>query len=490
MLIEDCKLTAHELADKFAVCDRKSAIEMNRLRNKLILVFLAGTLMPIGAMLWITASLLRQSLNYAATDDLDRLSRSLEQTARLLYQSARQDLKDDVAAGRLTPQRFAKSQANPLPAAVQEFWDSGEKERFSVAGAEGDQLEYMVRLGQEVHLYRRGLGDIRLESLSNQYRQARRQIEGLRARDLLRGFTYTLVVLGTAVWICSLAALAFVAHRISRPIQELTTGLSELAAGRYKTRLRVQRRDEVGRAVAAFNNMAAQLEQNRDRLIYLTQIASWQLLARKMAHELKNSLTPIRLTVEEILARQPNCDRAFLEQAAQVVIEEIETLQRRVRAFSEFSSEPIPTPGLIDINSMADERIEFLKVAHPGVEYQRHLAAPPPLAFADPDHAKGILTNLLENAAEAVLPEGKIRIVSSEMEGRVCVEIHDSGPGLSAEARGSLFEPTISFKKHGMGLGLSISRKNALLAGGDLQVIDSLLGGAAFRLTLPKSPDR
>ena len=86
--------------------------------------------------------------------------------------------------------------------------------------------------------------------------------------------------------------------------------------------------------------MADQLRQSRERLVHLTQIASWQSLARKTAHEVKNSLTPIRLTVEEMLARQPPADRAFLDQAVQIVVSEIDSLERRVRAFSEFSSEP------------------------------------------------------------------------------------------------------------------------------------------------------
>ena len=96
---------------------------------------------------------------------------------------------------------------------------------------------------------------------------------------------------------------------------------------------RVTARDEVGRAVEAFNRMADQLQQSRERLVHLTRMASWQSLARKTAHELKNSLTPIRLTVEEMQARQP-ADRAFMDQAVQIVVNEIESLERRVRAFS------------------------------------------------------------------------------------------------------------------------------------------------------------
>jgi C4-dicarboxylate-specific signal transduction histidine kinase len=95
-----------------------------------------------------------------------------------------------------------------------------------------------------------------------------------------------------------------------------------------------------------------------------------------------------------------------------------------------------------------------------------------------------VLTNLLENAAEAARAGGIVRVKTAPAKDRVLVEIHDSGPGLSAQARSSIFEPTISFKKNGMGLGLSIARKSALMCGGDLSVIEGELGGAAFRISL------
>jgi nitrogen fixation/metabolism regulation signal transduction histidine kinase len=189
--------------------------------------------------------------------------------------------------------------------------------------------------------------------------------------------------------------------------------------------------------------------------------------------------------MEEIAARQPVSDRAFLDQAVQVVVEEIETLERRVRAFSEFASEPAMDPSVIDISKLILERVELLRAAHPEVVYRFELAPELLMAFADPDQVKGILTNLLTNAAEAADGNGEVLVRSFEQERKACVEVHDSGPGLSREARATLFEPTISFKKHGLGLGLSIARKNALMAGGDLVLIDGRLSGAAFRLTLP-----
>jgi signal transduction histidine kinase len=100
---------------------------------------------------------------------------------------------------------------------------------------------------------------------------------------------------------------------------------------------------------------------------------------------------------------------------------------------------------------------------------------------------KGVLTNLLENAAQAAQAGGRVLARTSSDGERVTVEVHDSGPGLSPQARSSLFEPSISFKKGGMGLGLSIARRSAVLCGGDLQTFDGELGGAGFRLTLPAS---
>jgi len=206
-----------------------------------------------------------------------------------------------------------------------------------------------------------------------------------------------------------------------------------------------------------------------------------------MTHEVKNSLTPIRLTMEEIAARQSGPGGEFFEQAAQIVVDEVVSLERRVRAFSEFSSEPPVSPKPLDINSLLEERIAFLKTAHPEVIYSTRLAPGRPRVYADEDLVKGVLTNLLENAAQAVKAGGVVLGVTAADNGKVAIEVHDSGPGLNQQASATLFEPTISFKRGGMGLGLSIARKSALLAGGDILLVPGELGGAAFRVLLPSS---
>jgi two-component system sensor kinase FixL len=98
---------------------------------------------------------------------------------------------------------------------------------------------------------------------------------------------------------------------------------------------------------------------------------------------------------------------------------------------------------------------------------------------------KGILTNLLQNAAEAAGPGGSVLATTVASDGQIAIEVHDSGPGLSADAAATLFEPTITFKPRGMGLGLSIAKSHALLSGGDIALVPGELGGAAFRVTLP-----
>ncbi len=455
---------------------------MNRLESKLILVFLAATLAPLAVTLWFTTSLLERSLSH--TEELDEISRSLEVTGREFYQRSREVLKADADAGRIPPQRFADKDAQNWPAQIQIFWDSGEPERFLLSGNDGDRLNYLVRRDHEVWIYSRKLGGIGMDRVTRQIRQAREPAE----RDLRRGFTYTWILLAAATWLVSLSLMLYSARRIGRPIRQLTDGLAKLAAGDLSARVADSGRgDEVGHAIRAFNHMADQLQQSRERLVFLTRLSSWQAVGRKMAHEVKNSLTPIRLSMEEIMARSGSNAPAFLDQAAQIVIDEVNSLERRVRAFSQFAAEPPVRPAAVDVNALVEERVAFLRTAHPEVIYNSRLAPDRPLAIADEDLIKGVLTNLLENAAEAAGPGGVVLATAVAADGRVRIEIHDSGPGLSLHARESLFEPTISFKKGGMGLGLSIARKSAMLCGGDIAVIDGELGGAGFRVTLPEA---
>jgi two-component system nitrogen regulation sensor histidine kinase NtrY len=463
---------------------------MNRLRNRLILVFVVATLAPLCLMGWISVRLLHYSLSLSATPELDQVSQSLKSTGRELYRRACESLKQDATSGRVPPKRYTVDQKEKWPGAVEEFFLSGDAESFDLDGNQRDRLDYMVRGADgSVAIYSTSLNGISMQQLSDQYIGARATVAAAGTHDWRRGFTYTYLLLAAAIWLLTFLALLYFAQRISQPIQELTKGLSEVAAGHMDYRVPEGRpslgQDEIGSAVRAFNEMAEELKQSQERLVYVTRLESWQALAKKMAHEVKNSLTPIRLTMEEISVRQADSGGDFYEQAAQIVVDEVQSLERRVRAFSEFSAEPPVSPKTIDINSLLEERIAFLRTAHPGIVYSTRLAPDHPCVYADEDLVKGVLTNLLENAAQAVTPGGVVLGVTAAANDKITIEVHDSGPGLSPQARSSLFQPAISFKRGGMGLGLSIARKSALLAGGDILLVPGELGGAAFRVLLP-----
>jgi len=449
---------------------------MNRLRTRLILVFVAATLLPLGLTLWTMLSLIERSLGLAPFAELDSVASSLERTGRELYKESCDALRREAEEGRLVPRHLQ-------PGEAQTFWESGVESQFELAGERSSRLDYYVRHGGEVWVYSRPMA-IPMDDLTDQIARAHQVLNRSEARNLRRGFNTTLLLVASALWLAALGALVFLAARISRPVRQLTQGLKQVAEGDLGARVERRGSDEIGAAVDAFNHMAAQLQQARQRLIHVTRLASWQALARKMAHEVKNSLTPIRLTMEEIVSRRGSADSAFLDQAAQIVADEIQTLERRVRAFSQFASEPPVMPGEIDVNALVEERVSFLRSAHPEVTYELRLAPERPRAVADPDLIKGVLTNLLENAAEAARPGGVVRAATAARNGTLNIEVHDSGPGLSTQARSSLFEPTISFKKGGMGLGLSIARRSALLCGGDIETVDGELGGAGFRVIL------
>jgi nitrogen fixation/metabolism regulation signal transduction histidine kinase len=459
---------------------------VKHLRHRLVFVFLAITLPPLAVTIWLANHLLERSLEYSTTVELDRLSRTLEDTARRLYQREREFLRTDAKSGQAPSETFSANHRRLWPEEVAEFFDQNEKERFVLSAPDSDVLYYLVRDGDIVRRYSRSLSDLRMENLRRDTLSARRLVSESRSRDLRRSFLSIFLVLAAMPWIAATVVLIVSARRISKPIQELTVALSRIAAGDLSVRLEPKGKNELGEAMRSFNRMAEELQQNRERLLYVARLESWQALARKTAHELKNSLTPIRLTMEELAARHANVENSFEKQAAQIIADEVNTLERRVRAFSEYAAEPPVHVRLLDANAVLEERVAFLKTAHPEVEYQLRMGAQGK-AMADPDLLKAVLTNLLENAAEAAGPSGRVLATTSNGGARFTIEVHDNGPGLTPHAVETLFEPTISFKKGGMGLGLSIARRSALLCGGDVVPVPSELGGAAFRVLLPVS---
>ncbi len=276
---------------------------MRGLRGRLIVVFLAATAIPLALTVWTSIRLLDLSLNMRPMRELDSLSKSFERVGREYYQRARDLLETEAKAGRVQPRVYAESGQDEWPQEVQDFYDSDARERFDAAGPDGKVLQYFERTPTGVRVYSRELA-IGREEFTREFAEARDVIASAGRRDLRRGFIYTFVAIASAVWISGLLGLIYFAGRLTAPVRALTTALREVGRGDLGARVdRAARADEIGSAIEAFNSMADQLQESREKLIHVTRLESWQALARKMAHEVKNSLTPIRLTMEEISAR-------------------------------------------------------------------------------------------------------------------------------------------------------------------------------------------
>jgi len=149
---------------------------VNRLRNRLIGIFLAATLAPLALTIWITTSLLEESANTSSTARLDTVSKSLKVTARELYDRASDDLKRKARAGEIGPRKYEPIDRSSWPDAIKNFSGGLEGERVMRAGSDGNRLEYMVRHGNEIWVYSENLGEVAMDRLTREIREARRRL--------------------------------------------------------------------------------------------------------------------------------------------------------------------------------------------------------------------------------------------------------------------------------------------------------------------------
>ena len=305
-----------------------------------------------------------------------------------------------------------------------------------------------------------------------------------RADARVRG-AFLLVALLAALLSIGLGVL--LASRITRPVLALTEGARRLARGKLETVVTTRAEGEIGELVASFNKMTADLRETTRKLVSAERIAAWQEIARGLAHELKNPLTPIQMSLETLLAakqsRSPAFERLFPE-AAQAMLEEVERLRRTIDAFSRFARLPKPARTGLELAEWAKGVLALYAEPRAGLQIDSQLAGPLPVE-ADRDQLTQVLVNLLKNADEA-MPEGGTIRVSARREGEVAVlEVADEGPGIPAEKRAQIFEPYFTTKEKGTGLGLAISRRIVEEHGGRLELEDALPHGARFVIKLP-----
>jgi nitrogen fixation/metabolism regulation signal transduction histidine kinase len=302
-----------------------------------------------------------------------------------------------------------------------------------------------------------------------------------------------LIAVGGVVLLVTLAGI-LLSLWLTRRIAILVQGTRRVAAGDLESRVELRGRDELGELASAFNAMLDDIDHDRQQIAYLQRVGAWQDVARKLAHEIKNPLTPIQLAVQQCVSSYKGDDERYqrlLKDAEEIVSEEIASLRRLVDAFRTLGQLPQVEAEPLDLGTIMDDLMR-----DPSLLAQLELDEPPEAVRVRADRLllRRVLTNLVENGQQAgrqIGREGKVVVTWRARAGGVRAEItvDDEGPGIKPDQRDKIFEPYVTSKETGTGLGLTISKKIALEHGGSLDVAPepSPLGGARFRLVLPLS---
>ena len=282
------------------------------------------------------------------------------------------------------------------------------------------------------------------------------------------------------------------AERIADPIRQLTRATGRIARGDFDARIAVRSSDELRRLVDAFNGMAAELKAQRDQLERTHRLEAWAEMARQVAHEIKNPLTPIQLSAEHL--RRVHADRGeplgpVLEGCVTSILGQVRLLRQIASEFSSFASSPTARRAPADPVQLVYDIVEPYRVGLEGrIDLQNEVSAPLPPVHVDRTLVGRALVNIVENALHAMPGRGRLRLTAHVEEGSVAIRIEDTGVGMDAEALGRVFEPYFSTKTTGTGLGLPIARRNIELSGGTIAVDSVKDRGTAVTIRLPLNP--
>ncbi|MBL0160943.1 MAG: HAMP domain-containing protein [Bryobacterales bacterium] len=287
-------------------------------------------------------------------------------------------------------------------------------------------------------------------------------------------------------------------ERVTRPVMGLAAGARAVAGGDWSTRVPVTSEDEIGELARSFNTMTAQLIEQRDRALQAERVAAWRELARRLAHELKNPLFPLQITVENLrkayAQQRPEFDQIFAE-CTSTLLDEMANLRTIIGRFSDFAKMPVPQLAPTDLNDVVRGAMklfdaQFQTEGRPKIECVMSLAREPLPIECDREQLGRALRNLVLNAMDAMPEGGQLSVRTARTGDVVCLEVADTGQGLTPEESARLFTPYYTSKRHGTGLGLAIVQSVVSDHHGHISVQSDPGSGACFSITLPAADSR
>ncbi|MBX3269217.1 MAG: HAMP domain-containing protein [Sandaracinaceae bacterium] len=504
-------------------------MRLSRFERRILGAIVAVALVTLGGALWFGQGAVSEAYAVGVNQRvLDQLRSSLEVYQRH-FVALREDAErtaDAVAYDRRAQRAIDASDDAALGAFAEDALDRYPNVARVVAldpdGRERARAERAARLDEDENrllVLERPAGDggrfsVTLATDWEPFRAHQRAAELVEVyAQLVEGATY---VSGfyTAVYIAFLLSVIIVAlavgivvsRRVTRRVAVLASATERVGRGDLSVEVASDGKDEIAELTRAFNAMVRDIRTSRDRIEYLQRIGAWQDFARRLAHEIKNPLTPIQLAVQQVHRTYQGDDpryRRTLDDAAAIVEEEIATLRRLVGEFHEFARLPVAALEPAELTG-------FVERALRGLEPEALLGEAAPTASApalivevderptpvqiDAQMLRRALDNLVRNAVQAVAaaaPDGGGRVVvAARRDGASAVlEVRDDGPGIAEADRQRVFDPYYTTKSDGTGLGLAIVKKVVLEHDGSIECVAAPEGGACFRIRLPLAPE-
>jgi two-component system nitrogen regulation sensor histidine kinase NtrY len=312
--------------------------------------------------------------------------------------------------------------------------------------------------------------------------------------DLRQQIRSVALLCGSGGILLAILLSGWAAARVTRPVEQLAQAARDVASGNWSTQVTVASSDELGELAESFNRMTRELLAQREHLVQAERVAAWRELARRLAHELKNPLFPLQLTVENLLRSREQSPQQFEEifqESSATLLAEIANLKAIISRFSEFSRMPQPQVQQVQLNDIVENVARLFQVQlhspdRAPIECKLDLAEPMETISADPDLLHRALSNLVLNALDAMPQGGTLTLRTRQDRDFSYVEISDTGMGLTPEECERLFTPYYTSKPHGTGLGLAIVQSVISDHGGTISVRSESGQGTTFVIELPR----
>jgi signal transduction histidine kinase len=491
----------------FGVFSRRGATAPALLREvrasfyrKLLLAFIAATVVPVAALALAVGTYVADEMRGNVEEEAVRTASAARRVVEDLVapRAAQQGVGVDdnlmVWVSRLIdqdvnifsgPRLLATSERNlfasgllPVRTPADVFRDIELlREAATVTPEQIGALEYLVAA---TSMTGRGIDAILTVPLASQAQEIETQIDTM----------YRYVLLGALLFVFGGAFIGYwLAERIADPVNRLTRATRRLARGDLDVRVAATSSDELRRLVEDFNRMAADLQHQRKELERTHRLEAWAEMARQVAHDIKNPLTPIQLNAEHL--RRVHADRGeplspVLQDCVATILTQVKLLRQIASEFSSFASAPTAKPASVEVQELVREIVDPYRAGlSDRIKFDVDVPSNLPPIYVDRTLITRALTNLVENALHAMPATGTIKVVARSDNGVVRVRVSDTGVGMDQEALARAFEPYFSTKATGTGLGLPIAKRNVEANGGSINVVSERDRGTTVEITLP-----